>query len=323
MCNSPVYRQIRKGVFQKCKCDSCLGCRIDSMLLWQARCNSEYIKNRSAFVTFTYDDNHLKFKDNALLPTVDNLEVHKYIDNIRHKVKKMSILPKGCVKDFSFFGCTEYGDSFQRPHAHFLFFGLDFLEMKNLFVSTWKNGSIKSLPILQGGIRYVCDYMTKNFNGELAEIEFDDTNRERPRIFTSKGLGFDFFYAHRNEISSTGIVKIGSRSVPVPIYYKNLFQKYDDFSVFMRDKLKVDSYNETLRKMKSYGFNNYDDFMSYCRKSTELKLSKKFPQFVPHYNSLESLGDGYISPFLRYKFKSDNFVNCQKELLDVKSLLCS
>lgn len=322
MCNNPVFREIRKGVFQKCKCDSCLGCRIDSMLLWQSRCQSEFIKYRSAFVTLTYDDNHLHFRDNAFLPSLNKLEIHKYIDNIRHKVKKMSFLPTGCIKDFSFFGCGEYGDSFSRPHAHFLFFGLDFIEMKNLFLSTWKNGSIKSLPILQGGIRYVVDYMTKNYTGDLAECEFDDTNRERPFIMTSKGLGFDFLYAHRDEISNTGVVKIGSRSVQVPIYYKNLFQKYDEFSIANRERQKIDSYKKTLLKMKTLGFKNYDDFMTYQRKASELKLAKKFPDFVPHYNNLDSFSDGYIPPLVRYRLKENN-ERYSRSKIDVKSVLCS
>lgn len=322
MCNNPVFREVRKGFFQKCKCDSCLGCRIDSMLLWQSRCQSEYIKYRSAFVTLTYDDNHLHYNDNSLVPTLNRLEIHKYIDNIRHKVKKMKVLPKGCIKDFSFFGCGEYGDSFQRPHAHFLFFGLDFLDMKPLFLSSWKNGSIKSLPILQGGIRYVVDYMTKNYTGDLAEIEYDNYGRERPFIMASKGLGFEFFYAHRDSISNFGIVKIGSRSVPVPIYYKNLFQKYDDFSIACREKTKIDSFKKTLLKMRSLGFNDYDSFMDYQRKASELKLAKKFPDFVPHYNNLDSFSDGYIPPLVRYNLKQNND-SYSKGVFDVKSLLCS
>lgn len=322
MCNNPVFRRLPYGTHEyvKSPCNGCLGCRMDSLQLWQSRCNSEYIKYRSAFVTFTYDDLHIQYNDNSLLPTLRKKEFHKYIDNIRHKVKKMPFMPYGCIKDFRFFGCGEYGDSFARPHYHVLFFGLDFIEMQNLFISTWKNGSIKSLPILQGGIRYVVDYMSKSYNGELAEVEFDDTNRERPFITTSKGLGFDFMYSHRDEISQNGTIKIGSRHVNVPIYYKNLFTKYNYDSICSREKVKHDSYLRSVAKMRELGFTDYDTFMRYEQKARELSLASKFPEYVPHYNNYESLGDGYIPPLMKYKMGPDKG---SIGGFNVKSLLCS
>ena len=172
MCSNPWFKKINNK-WQSLPCGQCLACRIDSLILWQTRCNIEYIKGRSAFVTFTYDDNHLHYKENAFLPTLKKEEIHRYLDNIRHKVNKLPLLPSLCRKNYHFFFAGEYGDSFLRPHAHILFFGLDFLDMKNLFINSWKNGSIKSLPVSQGGIRYVVDYMTKNLTGVQAEQEYD------------------------------------------------------------------------------------------------------------------------------------------------------
>lgn len=119
MCNNPVFHRIN-GEYQLIPCGNCLGCRIDHTVLWQARCNSEYIRYRSAFVTFTYDDFHLLYNDNALLPTLRKEQFHKYLDNLRHKVKKIPFMPKGTIRDFKYFGCGEYGDSFSSSLSHFI-----------------------------------------------------------------------------------------------------------------------------------------------------------------------------------------------------------
>lgn len=299
MCNNPVFHKVNDH-YQLIPCNNCLGCRVDKTLLWQTRCNIEYIRpsSRSAFVTFTYDDLHLPYNENALLPTIREIDFHHYVDNLRHKVKKMSALPFGCRKDFAFFGCMEYGDSFARPHAHILFFGLDFADCKKIFVDSWKNGSVKSLPVFNGGIRYVVDYMSKNLNGDIAVAEYDDTLRERPFFSNSKGLGSSLFYAHREEINATGLITLGSRHIPCPTYYKNLLMDFSPSSIRAREKVQLDFYKSMVSLAKKQGFNNYDDFIAYKRRADELSLLQKFRSkgipCDPSYNGYESLADGYV-----------------------------
>lgn len=296
MCSNPVLEVRGNRQFFR-PCDGCLACRVDKLLLWQARCNSEYIKHRSAFVTFTYDEYHLHYADNALLPTLSKSDFQHYSDNIYHKVRNMPFLPEGCVSDYKYFACGEYGDSFGRPHYHVLFFGLDFHDFQKIFDKSWKNGLVKSLPILNGGIRYVVDYMTKNITGERAKIEYDDTNREHPFKTCSRGIGLDFFMAHRDEICDFGYVTMGSRKVPVPTYYRNLFQDFNPESVYAREKVKHDSFLKIMQDVKRTGFSDYDSYMNYKRKATELsiysQLQNKGKPALPSYNSNQSFIDGY------------------------------
>lgn len=297
MCDNPVLEI--KGNFRFLRpCGGCLSCRVDSLLLWQARCNSEYIKYRSAFVTFTYDNLHIPYlSKNSLYPSLSKNEFQHYTDNIYHKVKNMPFLPKGCIHGYKYFACGEYGDHFGRPHYHVLFFGLDFHDFRRIFESTWKAGLIKTLPILSGGIRYVVDYMTKNLSGERAKIEYDDLNRERPFTACSRGIGLDFFMAHRDEICDTGFIQMGIRKVPVPTYYRNLFQNYNPESIYSREKLHLDSFKEILKEAKRKGFSDYDSYMNYKRKAKELSLfsslQNKGKPGLPSYNVYESLVDGY------------------------------
>lgn len=94
MCSFPFQKYDSKTKqFLTIPCGNCLACRLDKQLLWTARCHSEEIKGRNAFVTFTYDDLHIRHNEGALLPTLRRDDLHKYIDNIRHKINKMPVLP--------------------------------------------------------------------------------------------------------------------------------------------------------------------------------------------------------------------------------------
>lgn len=289
MCDNPVLKKIKGKVKDYTiihPCGGCMGCRKDKLLLWQARCNSEYIKYRSAFISFTYDDNHLPFNGKySPFPTLKKDDFHRYIDNISHKIKKIPVF-EGCTQDFKFFGCGEYGGLFARPHYHALFFGLDFHDYKKFFYKTWKNGYIKSLPILAGGVRYVCDYVSKQKTGDLAILEYDNNNIERPFMSVSQGIGSDFFLAHRDEIANTGCIKIGSRIVPVPSYYVNLLSSYSLLELENRNLKMLQSFKDSLKKMRIAGFTDYDKYMNYCRKANEMNLYQ------------ESIKNGSASRFL-------------------------
>lgn len=278
MCNNPVNKNVNNGLGDRLvqiPCNNCLGCKLDRLAYWSARCNSEFIKSKSAFVTFTYDDYHLDYMDSScMFPTLNRDHLHKYIDNLRHQVKGLT-MPRGCRSDFAFFACGEYGDQFKRPHYHVLFFGLDYQYHKKLLESTWRNGMIKSLPVTNGGVRYVVDYMTKTISGDLAVETYDKKGLERPFYMCSRGLGSDFFFAHKDEISRTGCVKIGSRVVPVPLYYINKYFDMSSSSYISRKNKAVESYREVMRKAKKMGFSDYDSYVKYCREANEISMYKK------------------------------------------------
>lgn len=193
------------------------------------------------------------------------------------------------------FSVGEYGDSFQRPHYHCLFFGLDYLDCRKIFRDSWKKGIVYINPLLNGGIRYVLDYMTKNLTSEMAVNEYDETNRERPFYSASKGLGFDFFYAHRKEIENDGFIKIGSKVIPIPVYYKNIFSSFSDENITVRENVFRENYNKIMREAHQLGFNDYDKYINYTCRAKELSLAAKLRSkgyaCTPSYYS--SLGDGH------------------------------
>lgn len=292
MCNNPVLlKEIQSKFYKNAQkyhsvnflygknlipCGNCLGCRVDKLTLWTARCNYELFKGHSAFVTFTYDDYHLPYNDGSLYPTLVKNDLQKYIDNLRHKVKELSILPQGNRKDFAYFCCGEYGDKFKRPHYHCLFFGLDFKDFEKLFRKTWHNGMIKSLPVLSGGVRYVVDYMTKAVNGDLAVQQFDNKGIERPFKLVSRGLGSELFFNHREEIRKEHILKIGSRVIPVPTYYRNMYHNYNDEEIISRHSFNMEQYQKIVKYAEKFGFSDVDSYLSYARQANERELLSRF-----------------------------------------------
>lgn len=265
MCINPVYKWLpERKMFSPFPfpCGGCMSCRLDNLLLWQARINSEWLKYRSSFVTFTYDDNHLQYGvHNAIMPTLKKEDLSKYLDNVRHKIKRVFQENKNLDRqtpNYKYFAVGEYGDNFKRPHYHILYMGIDAFQFQQIFRDSWKNGSVKALPLLPGGVRYVVDYMTKRETGELAKTLYEDTYREKPFILSSPGIGQDFFVQHKDEISKTGFVKIGNKLIPVPTHYYNKLAKFTVSDMVnlnnLRQQYEKQKISELLTMFKSKDF---------------------------------------------------------------------
>lgn len=156
---------------------------------------------------------------------------------------------------------------------HVLFFGLDFQQFEKLFQDSWKNGYIKSLPLLQGGTRYVIDYMTKNLTGQQAVKEYDEKGIERPFYSVSKGLGSELFFSHAEEISKTGCLYVGKRWIPAPSYYSSMLSNWNDFPE--RIKSRQTKQFELELKAKKEGYKSLDDYVYWTSRANEENLAKK------------------------------------------------
>ena len=210
-------------------CGTCPNCRADKISLIESRAKAEWRKNEfCAFVRFSYDDNHLPYKnyirteDNTLMPvgrpSVNNADLsfipRRIRDIFRYDENNGKPLPKNCSRNFSWLGATEYGDERKRPHLHFIFFGLDWAYIKPLIQKrVWPCGSVDVKPLKNGGIRYILDYLEQIPNGELADSLFFDLGLEKPKVSWSKSFGSDFFVENIKSINQYGCIRIGQRSI--------------------------------------------------------------------------------------------------------------
>lgn len=224
-------------------CGSCLPCRIAQQKIDVDRmfC-SWHSHSYSAFVTFTYDDAHLRFHEGFRLPTLSKDDVHKYLDNIKHQVKT----------DFEYYLCGEYGDSFGRPHYHAVFFGLDYKLHEKVF-KKWKLGSVKVLPVTSGVFRYVAKYVTLPNNKEFLDRQYYDVGLEPPFRKMSRGLGLKVYAEHIADLSSLGYFYYHSRKISLSSYYFNKLVLHSDRIINVRQNNKYAAMRKTSAIASRFG----------------------------------------------------------------------
>lgn len=245
-------------------CGKCICCRMSKVSMMEARAKYEYNNHSTAaFVTFTYDDNHLPFNRGFQRPTLLREHLHKFIDTVRHTVRNSKVFfPKSIDRNFSFVASGEYGDRFKRPHYHVIFFGLSPQLCKSIFSKSWRNGSVASLPLRQGGIRYVIKYLSKQEFGKNALSAYFDTGRESPFIMVSKGFGSGYFASQIKNIFKFGMLKFGQKFLPCPPYWKYKYFNFDIDNIYAIEKRRLERQRDVFNcEARPRGFKCYDDYV--------------------------------------------------------------
>lgn len=244
-------------------CGKCLCCRASKVSMMEARAKYEYNNHASAaFVTFTYDDNHLPFQKGFQRPTLLREHLHKFIDTVRHNVRNSRVIFPKCIdRNFTFIASGEYGDRFNRPHYHVIFFGLSPDLCKRIFSKSWHNGSIAVLPLKQGGIRYVIKYLSKQEFGKHALSAYFDTGRESPFIMISKGFGSGYFVSQIKNIFKFGMLKFGQKFLPCPTYWKYKYFNFDMDNIQSIENRRVARENDIMNRVaRPRGYKSFDEY---------------------------------------------------------------
>lgn len=253
----PVYRP----------CGECAICRRNKLMLIQSRANYEFLKHKyCAFVTLTYDDNHLPynftpFGDNVRvgLPSIKKHHIVKFFDDLRHYVKYHSNL-KNVDKDFSYIYSCEYGGQFDRPHAHLVLFGIDFPIAKKICSKVWKFGFVDVRPVSSGTVRYICKYINKGAKGKFADAQYFDKGVEKPFVKWSKGFGSGLYRDNFDNIKRNGFIAKGNKRIFVPPYYKNKIINNNIPNLMRQEINRQFDYYDKFALAKHFGFNSVDEF---------------------------------------------------------------
>ena len=241
-------------------CGKCIACRINRQSELCDRMLCAYQSHStSAFVTFTYDDDHLPMSLRSDVPraTLQRDDFRKYIDKIRHMVD---------VK-FEYFACGEYGDKFSRPHYHVLFFGLDYQLYGKFFETSWKFGSVKVLPCSAQVFRYCAKYITQSPDADT----FLDFGVEPAFSSMSRGLGFEMYSRHFDEIRLNGFFYLGNKKISIPRYYFNKLCRFDSRFIDMHENSVLDS-KRKARFCAGVAGLSLSEFNDLNRKNLELNL---------------------------------------------------
>lgn len=144
-------------------CGQCLPCRINRRRLWTGRLLLEScLYPVSAFVTLTYDEDHVP---SQLVPR----DMQLFLKRLRKKISPQKV---------RFYGVGEYGDISMRPHFHLIVFGLGGLvvgrhklDCSCVVCGSWQKGMCHVGEVTPESIAYTVQYVTKRM-----------TNREDKRL---------------------------------------------------------------------------------------------------------------------------------------------
>lgn len=276
----------KNGDYEIYSCGQCPQCRKKRMKEWIFRSVKELetYNNKAIFLTHTYDDKHLivTAKKKQVIEDARGTLVKKHMSDFFKKLRgKLTKLYGEDAPLIRYIYCGEYGGQTWRPHYHNIIFGLDKnLITRELLQSCWEHGKLytgndKKLNQIQKEkgnidkngnvidcvnehtIEYTVGYAVKKLPPKSEEMRemFEDNNRVRPYLQTSKGIGRDWALNHLEELSSKIGINHNGLEIPTPRYYFKLIYKaegfYDKWDVYETQKINGQEVNVRVwRKYK-------------------------------------------------------------------------
>lgn len=167
--------------FFQVPCGHCTACRIQRTSEWSIRLQHELaFYDSSAFLTLTYDDDHLPCSSLGY-PTLVKRDAQLFLKRLR------KALPDRKIK---YFLAGEYGDVTFRPHYHAIMFDVDSKDQK-IIDSCWSLGFTMLGTVTPDSCKYVTGYVQKKLYGEKSD-EYVSRGVEPVFKLSSQGLGKRF-----------------------------------------------------------------------------------------------------------------------------------
>lgn len=205
-------------------CGRCPNCLKKRQQQWIFRLQREQeIAKTSAFITFTYDDDHLPFSENGY-PDLNRRHHQNFMKRLRkylHENRfKYKITPNTKLK---YYMCGEYGDQSGRPHYHSILFNLprELIEDQSHIERLWGHGGVQVAVCNVKTIAYVTKYIDKRLYKNTQD-GLDD--RELEYSAMSKRLGSNWItdakIKHYKKYKRPYIVVEDGKKLSMPRYYK-------------------------------------------------------------------------------------------------------
>lgn len=225
-CRNPYVQGVRAF-----PCGQCMPCRLNRRRVWTHRLLLEQLQHGdSAFVTLTYDDDHLPLGE-SLVPK----DAQDWLKRFRKDIYPLKV---------RYYLVGEYGDESFRPHYHVALFGyptcrfgvsrysrsrLGCCDICDRVRDTWGRGYV-SLGILEpNSAQYIAGYVTKKMtSGD--DPRLGGRHPEFARMSLRPGLGYDALFELSSEILKLDLVdpqgdvpsalRHGSRLLPLGRYLR-------------------------------------------------------------------------------------------------------
>jgi hypothetical protein len=218
-------------------CGQCIGCRLERSRQWATRCMHEaQLHDDNAFLTLTFDDEHLFVRDNPW--SLDVTEFQRFIKRYRKHVNSK----------FRYFHCGEYGSINQRPHYHAIIFGHDFLDREHWSTSDrgdryyvsqtlqqlWPYGFSVIGDVTFESCAYVARYVVDKVTGDAADEHYYWVDEQTGEFFTREpeyttmsrrpGIGNDWYKQFKSDCYPSDFITVRGNKCKVPKYYDKLYE---------------------------------------------------------------------------------------------------
>lgn len=222
-------------MIHKVPCGQCMACRITRVVTWSERIKHEWLQHdEGIFLTLTYGTEKQSIQNAECIDlcsedpdtieelreayTLDHSHVQLFIKKLRSQLaranKRRQGSPAGVKsgkKSIRYFCAGEYGTKFERPHYHFIMFGVSKKDVA-LINKCWDRGFIYVGNINSTTIRYVCGYIIEKLTGKQGQY-YEAMGIRPPYCAVSRSIGLD--YARKFFKNWLDIRK------PINKYYKN------------------------------------------------------------------------------------------------------
>lgn len=190
----------------------------------------------SAFITLTYNDQHLPKNQ-----SISVREIQLFIKKLRKHVEPIKL---------RFYACGEYGEKTHRPHYHALIFGYGFPDKKlyktvtateqdyytsDTLQNIWQQGHCIIGDITHQSAAYCARYVTKKINGDPWQTHYTMLCPETGELIPIReefatmsrrpGIGNSFYKKYRGDIFPDDFCIIDGKKRKTPGYYLALLRE--------------------------------------------------------------------------------------------------
>lgn len=171
--------------------------------------------DKKAFVTLTYDDEHLPEKGD-----LQKRDLQLYCKRVYRRVE-------GGIR---YYGCGEYGERYGRPHYHLAVYGEEDVD---LLSTAWGQGKVDVGFLEPASAAYICGYMVKKFG----ERKRTDRVPEFAVMSLKPGLGTEYVEEIAKALWTKGGAAYISREGDIPRVLR-FDGKQWPLSRYMRDRVR-------------------------------------------------------------------------------------
>lgn len=240
----------------------------------------------NAFVTLTYDDEHLPFTPEGLA-NLNPKHVQDWLKRIRKTWEPRKL---------RFYAVGEYGDVTERPHYHVALFGYPSCRFGftspnrdgkccpqcDAVRSTWGHGNILVGTLEVNSAQYIAGYVTKKLTAK-DDYRLQGRHPEFARMSLRPGIGADAmhdvasvlmqFNLEETQVDVPSSLRHGSRLLPLGRYLRRKLRQYVGKDEKTPQEV-LDAMVEEMRPLRQAAFDNSESFAQAIIKAADGKVAR-------------------------------------------------